>query len=127
MGNSLWIGFVRWVWIALLTLLAAVLIHIALPLGWSYASRLSLPSSINDTVLRIAAWFVTILAGYVSAWLIPIRLSHLPLAWRYPPLWFAPAAGAGLTWIGHTATSSFQFSDPLIGPLFRLDCLLNWV
>ena len=113
MGNSLWIGFGRWVWIALLTLLAAVLIHIALPLGWSYASRLSLPASINDTVLRIAAWLATVLAGYVSAWLIPIRLSHLPLAWRYPPLWFAPAAGAGLTWIGHTATSSFQFADSL--------------
>ena len=74
MGNSLLIGFVRWVWIALLTLLAAVLIHIALLLGWSYASRLSLPTSINYTVLRIVAWFATILAGYVSAWLIPIRV-----------------------------------------------------
>ena len=66
MGNSILIGFVRWVWIALLTLVAAVLIHIALPLGWSYASRLSLPSSINITVLRIATWFVTILAGYAE-------------------------------------------------------------
>ena len=113
MGNSLRIGIVRWLWIALLTLLAAVLIHIALPLGWSYASRLSLSASINDTVLRIAAWFATILAGYVSAWLIPIRLSHLPLAWRYPPLWFAPAAGAGLACIGHIATSRFQFADSL--------------
>ena len=100
MGNSLWIGFVRWVWIALLTLLAAVLIHIALPLGWSYASRLALPSSINDTVLRIATWFVTILAGYVSAWLIPIRLSHLPLAWRYPTIVVRPGSWCrvGVDW-----------------------------